>query len=113
MRLIRWTQYNLGKTLLVIRITLQVIILSEVAMISKDPMVLLFESVAGDDKKFSTWKKTTTVILKLMTTLQTERDQRGTSNEWSEEHNQKLQRWKQQAKNEKTPWMIEQANKLN
>ena len=81
-------------------------------MISKDPMVLLFESVAGDAKKFSTRKETTTVILKLMTTLQTERDQRGTSNEWSEENNQKLQLWKQQAKNE-TPWMIEQANKLN
>jgi len=48
-----------------------------------------------------------------MTTLQTERDQRGISNEWSEEHNQKLQLWKQQAKNEKTPWMIEQAKPLN
>ena len=52
-----------------------------VAMISKHPMVLLFESVAGDAKKFSTRKKTTTVILILMTTLQTERDQRGISNE--------------------------------
>jgi len=50
-------------------------------MISKDPMVLLFESVAGDAKKFSTRTKTTTVILKLLSTLQTERDQRGTSNE--------------------------------
>ena len=81
MRLIRLTQYNFGKTQLVIRTTLHVIIFAEVAMISKDPMVLLFESVAGDAKKFSTRRKTTTVILKLMTTLQTERDQRGTSNE--------------------------------
>jgi len=82
-------------------------------MISKDPMVLLFESVAGHAKKFSTRKKTTTVILKLMTTLQTERDHSGISNEWREEHNQKLQLWKQQAKNEKMPWMIEQANEQN
>jgi len=111
MRLIRWTQYNLGKTQLVVRTT--VIIFWEIAMISKDPMVLLFESVAGDAKKFSTRTKTTTVILKLLSTLQTERDQRGTSNEWSEENKQKLQLWKQQAKNEKTPWMIEQANKLS
>jgi len=41
-------------------------------MISKDPMVLCFESVAGDAKKFSTWKKTANVVLKLMKTLQTE-----------------------------------------
>jgi len=54
---------------------------SEVAMISKHPMVLFFESVAGDAKKFSTRKKTANVVLKLMKTLQTERDQRGTSNE--------------------------------
>jgi len=44
-------------------------------------MVLFFESVAGDAKKFSTRKKTANVVLKLMKTLQTERDQRGTSNE--------------------------------
>jgi len=77
----RRTQYNLGKIQLVIRTTLQVIIFSEVVMISKDPTVLLFESVAGDAKKFSTRKKTATVNLKLMTTLRTECDQRGTSNE--------------------------------